>query len=240
MKSIVCIAAIILLLGITTLVYAGSPAPPIRLWDTITPLSDPNNISQRKGWRAVDAKTARQGDLAVETGPVIVVFNSKKGRVQLYSKDVLTAIMIPADLLEKAITLGPILITSGEENPLTIHTSFSPAGAKERPVMFSFAEPGIVGIWPKDDARSIAVVAPLQLAIVPSFVGDDLIYDRRAYPIGTSSLYLMSEHILLGLLQHGDDELVMTWQQDIPMIRWRGGTSQGGRPRKAADVLVGR
>jgi hypothetical protein len=58
----------------------------------------------------------------------------------------------------------------------------------------------------------------MELAIVPSFVGDDLIYDPRNYP-SAKTLSLPSEHFLLGLVTGESSVLVMTWQEAMPSVQ---------------------
>ena len=221
MKSMLYIAAAILLLTIATVVWTDPPSALVHVWDTVTPLRAPIDLTQRQGWRAVDGRGPLQGDLVAEANSLTAVFASNLGRVLVYAKDdpMCRAEVSPTSLQGKAATLTQVMVSEGEENPLVVHTLFSAKGTSEPvPITFSFGEGSALGIWPKDDTRSITISAPIELALVPSFVGDDLIYDPQAYP-SAPSLSLVSEHVLLGLLKGGNSELVMTWQDDIPSVQ---------------------
>lgn len=220
MKSMLGFTATILLLTIATVAWADPPPSSIHLWDTVTPLPAAIDLTHRQGWSASDAKQPLRGDLVVETDSFTVVFASGRGRVLVYAKDdsIRRVEVSPGSLQGRVATLSQVMVSVGEENPVVVHTVFSAQGSnKPMPVTFSFAEEGVLGIWPRDDTRSVTISAPVELALVPSFVGDDLIYDPQAYP-SAPSLSLVSEHVLLGLLKGGDSELVMTWQDDIPSV----------------------
>jgi hypothetical protein len=221
MKSMLYVAAAVLLVTIATVAWADPPSALVHMRDTVTPLRAPIDLTQRQGWRAVEGKSPLQGDLVVEDDSLTVVFASNLGRVLVYAKDdpMCRAEVSPTSLQEKAATLTHVMVSKGEENPLVVHTVFSAKGTSEpAPITFTFGEGGVLGIWPKDDTRSITIFAPVELALVPSFVGDDLIYDPQACP-SAPSLSLVSEHVLLGLLKGGNSELVMSWQDDIPSVR---------------------
>ena len=221
MKSTLYLAAAILLVTTATVVWADPPPARIHVWDTVTPLREPIDLTQRQGWRAVDGKGALQGDLVADADSFTVVFASNPGRVLVYAKDdpVRRAEVSPTSLQGKAPILTQVMVSEGEENPLVVHTLFLASGTSEPvPITFSFGEGNAFGIWPGDDTRSITISAPIELALVPSFVGDDLIYDPQAYT-SAPSLSLVSEHVLLGLLKGGNSELVMTWQDDIASVQ---------------------
>lgn len=155
-----------------------------------------------------------------ETSSLTVVFVSSLGRVLVYAKDdpVCQALVSPTSLQGKAATLARVMVSEGEENPVVVYAVFSAKETSEPvAVTFSFGEGGVLGIWPQDSARNVTISAPIELTLVPSFVGDDLIYDPQAYP-SAPFLALASEHVLLGLLKGGNSELVMTWQDDIPSV----------------------
>ncbi|MDH7568286.1 MAG: hypothetical protein QHJ73_01700, partial [Armatimonadota bacterium] len=75
---------------------------------------------------------------------------------------------------------------------------------------FCLTPQGILTIYPGPGVSAVSVSGSLSAAIVPSILGDDLIYHAMNYPEG-GALYLPAENWLLGLLEGEDAELVLVW-----------------------------
>jgi hypothetical protein len=60
--------------------------------------------------------------------------------------------------------------------------------------------------------KGISFRSPIEYGIVPSFIGDDLIYNPKEYP-STNTLCIPSENLFLGLLEGETDVVVVTWPE---------------------------
>ncbi len=108
--------------------------------------------------------------------------------------------------------------TKRQDGVTLVQAEFGAPGVEGLPIAFSFTNDRVLSIAPSGNTRGVRIVAPVELALVPSFVGDDLIYDPRSYPTG-KTLAVSSEHILVGLLKGESSVLVTTWQEAAPKIR---------------------
>lgn len=221
------LVAVALVLGVAAVAWvdrAPASAGPVavRLWDTVTPLSGQADLAQHKAWLAVTAASSGhlRGDLVVETGALGTAFSSRLGRVLVYSKaepSQRKAVIVPAELAAKQAVVASTAIAE-ENGGLTVRALFRASGSASFPLTFSFTDERIVAVTPEGNTRGVSLSAPIELAVVPSFVGDDLIYDPRDYP-SAKTLALLPEHFLLGLLKGEASLLVMTWQEDTPSVQ---------------------
>ena len=214
----------------------------IRLWDTMAPLQALPPTGGRSAWRAVSprASSSLGGDLVVEVDGLSVAFASRLGKVAVsgngaHSEN--TALITPIDISGARAVIAST--TAAEHNGVVIVTAeFQAPGAKSLPVTFTFRDDRIVAVRAEGVTSGVRFAAPIDLAIVPSFVGDDLIYDPRDYP-SAQTLHLPSEHFLLGLVSGENGMLVMTWQEVMPAVRLR--LAEGGsRTGIEAIEFVGR
>lgn len=223
------------LLAITAASDAASPAT-IRLWDTVAPLRTEADLARRGGWRAFSAG-AIHGDLVAETEALVVAFASRLGKVLITSRaepSQRRAEVRPAELLGKQVTLATAV--TEQSGVVTVQADFRTAGGSGLPISFSFSGERIVRVTPQQGTRAIALTAPLELAMVPSFLGEDLIYDPRDYP-AAKTLSLPSEHFLVGLLKGESSMLVATWQEEIPRVQLS--LSNTGKPGISAANFAG-
>jgi len=228
------IAYIAVSLALLAGAVAASAATPVGLWATVEPLRGQADLASRTAWRAVTPGAALRGDLVVESGTLAAAFASRLGKVLVYSKAEplpRKAEIRPAELLGRPVTLRATV----DSSRASVKADFRTADGKSWPMAFSFSD-GIVGIRPQGDTRGIGLAAPIDLAMVPSFVGEDLIYDARDYASATT-LSLPSEHLLLGLLRGEASMLVAAWQEDIPSVRLT--LNHTGRPGISAVSFVG-
>jgi len=207
----------------------------ILIWDTLSPFVNTVDLRDRSKWKPVptDLLTLEldpsaafsdpgyygreytfKGDVIVENEHLTAVFWVGKGKVAIYSK---------ADTNEKRIEFVPlqlkgaparitscsILQNTGDEAALEI--SFSARKTKENlSVIISFSKSEIVGIKPAENMKGISLLGPVEYGIMPSFIGDDLIFNPREYP-SMNRLCIPSENLFLGLLKGQNDVLVVTW-----------------------------
>jgi hypothetical protein len=212
------LAGAVIVVGVVAAVFVtrparGGSAPAVHLWDTVTPLHGSGDVRMSQQWRSIDAAAPGKlrGDLVVQTDAVAAAFASRLGQVLLNG-----VAIRPVALAGKQAQLTA---TASERNgAVTVRADFRAPGAKSLPISFSFMDGRILAITPEGNTRGVSVAAPIELAIVPSFVGDDLIYDARNYP-SAETLSLPSEHFLLGLVKGEASMLVLTWQEAMPSVR---------------------
>jgi len=228
-------AFVVLLPSLTTALPASAQdehgaGHALRLWDTVTPLQQQADVTQRQGWRAVTSAASGHlhGDLVIETDGLVAAFASRLGKVLVSGSAERPvglarrpsggqAAICPVELSGKPAIIGST--TFAELSGVVIaQADFRAPGAENLPIAFRFARDRILTARPEGSTRGITISAPIELAIVPSFVGDDLIYDPKDYP-SAGTLALPSEHFLLGLLEDENGMLVATWQEAMPSVR---------------------
>jgi len=213
------------------------------VWDTQSPFVDTVDIRDRTNWRPVptDLLTLEanppvassdpgyygreysfKGDAVVENERLTAVFWSGKGRVVIYSK--VYAGQKRIEFVPLQLKRGPVSITcckilqnTGDEAALEVFFSGEAAGENVSAI-FSFSKMEIVEIKPAENTKGISLFSPIEYGIVPSFIGDDLIFDPRAYP-STDTLCIPSENVFLGLLKGENSMLVVTWPKAKQQMR---------------------
>ncbi|MCJ7796626.1 MAG: hypothetical protein MUQ56_07655, partial [Thermoleophilia bacterium] len=173
----------------------------------------------------------------VETKGLIAAFASRPGEVLVCGSapSPIGAAIRPAELAKKQAIIAST--TMAELNDVVIVQAEFRADDQSLPITFTFRGGRIVAIRPEGRTRGISISAPIDLALVPSIVGDDLIYDPKDYP-SAKTLSLPSEHVLLALLNGEGGMLVMTWQEAMPSVQLSLTTS-AGKKSIAAVYLVG-
>jgi hypothetical protein len=203
----------------------------VRLWDTVTPVRGQASVAERKAWQAITpaAPGHLQGDLVVETDGLVAAFASRLGKVLVYGTAGPAgggqAAVCPSQLLGKQAAIASTTMAE-QAGVVMVEADFREPGrgGVDLPVTFWFTGTRTVAIRPEGATKGVSVSAPMDLAVLPSIVGDDLIYDPRDYP-SAKTLSLPSEHFLLGLLKGEGSVLVMTWQ-GLP-------EASSGSPREA-------
>lgn len=253
MKTIACpvaknrltIAMALLSVLVATTLAAAQRDPAergaLRLWDTGVPLRAQVDLTSRPAWRAITpaASGHLQGDLVVEARGLAVAFASQLGEVLVSGSTAspTRAAIRPMDLAGKqAITVSTTL---ADLNDVVIVQAEFGAGDQSLPVTFTFRGDRIVAIRPEGSTQGLSVAAPIDLAVVPSIVGDDLIYDPKDYP-SAKTLALPSEHLLLALLKGEGSMLVMTWQEAMPSVQLPLTTGAGKRSIAAVNLVGGK
>ncbi|MFB3882749.1 MAG: hypothetical protein ACE149_15900 [Armatimonadota bacterium] len=234
----------VLLLAQVGLAHAEPHPGAVRLWDTMAPLNSRDDMKQRKGWQPAGPSSSGrlQGNLVVEADGIVAGFASRLGEVLISNAAGSSqgAAVRPAELLGQQAFLSGTTFAE-QDGVVMAEAEFRAPGGASIPITFTFKGDLIVSVRPEGSTRGVSISAPMELALVPSFVGDDLIYDPKDYP-ATEALSLPSEHFLLGLLEGEKGMLVMTWQEGLPEVRLdlTPGVRAGERGIEAVSLLGGK
>ena len=205
------------------------------IWDTLSPFVNKVDLRDRTNWKVVptDLLTLEtdpsaaisdpayhgreysfQGDVVIENDHLTAVFLSKKGRVVIYSRadsSQKKVELIPLQLKAKSasITFSRILQNTGDNAAMEV--TFSARETEDNySAIFSFDKKQIAEIKPAKNMKGISLLSPIEYGIVPSFIGDDLIFNPGEYPSMTT-LHIPSDNLFLGLLKGQNNMLVITW-----------------------------
>jgi hypothetical protein len=211
------------------------PSANTLIWDTQSPFGNKVDLRDRANWKIVPSNLLTletnpsaaisdpsyygreysfKGDVVVENEHLITVFSSTKGRVVIYSRadsSQKKLELIPLQLKAKpaSITLSRILQNTGDQAALEI--TFSAKETEDNySAIFSFDKKQIVEIKPAENMKGISLLSPIEYGVVPSFIGDDLIFNPREYP-SITTLHIPSDNLFLGLLEGRNNMLVITW-----------------------------
>ena len=172
---------------------------------------------------------AFKGDAVVENRNLVAVFWSAKGRVVIYSKANATPPdgasqesnslskkileFVPLQTKTQPVNISHCEILRNEGDEVALEVFFSSKGTAEVSALFVFGKTEIVEIKPAANMKGISLLSSIEHAVVPSFIGDDLIFGAAEYALANPAnvLFLPAENLLIGLLKGGADELVMTW-----------------------------
>ncbi len=192
------------------------------------------------------------GDAVVENQRVAAVFASAQGRVAIYVKSAAP----PADgslapnssLGQKVIEFAPGISESGSttlrrcqvlrnaDDEAALQVTFAGAASPETTAVFAFDRTEIVEVRPGASLKRVSVVGPLAYGIVPSFIGDDLIYSAADYP-SAHALWIPAENVVLGLVPGEETAVVMTWPGGAARTQLRlSATPTGDRRIESIDV----
>jgi len=197
--------------------------------DLLTLEADPSAAFSDPGYYG--REYSFQGDAVVENEHLTAVFWSRRGKVVIYSRDPRRAGEPKADCSQKTVEFIPlqskrgpasiaccrILQNTGDEVALEVF--FSAEGTGENvSAIFSFSQSEIVEIKPAENMKGISLLSAIEYGVVPSFIGDDLIFDPGGYP-STDTLYIPSENLFVGLLKGENSMLVITWPTGKQQMR---------------------
>jgi hypothetical protein len=228
---------VMIILLVTSISAAGIEAKTANtlIWDTMSPFGNTVDFQDRTSWKSVPAdlltlesnpftafsdpshygrEYAFNGDTVVENEHLTAVFRSKTGRVLIYSKadsNSKKLEFVPLELKDKParITQCSMLQNTGQDTALEV--TFSAKG-KSVSAVIAFDGTGIIDIKPGRNIKGISLISPIEHAIVPNFIGDDLIFNPGNYA-SMNTLCVPSENLFVGLLQGRNDMLVVTWPE---------------------------
>jgi len=213
------------------------------IWDTISPFGDTADLQNRTSWRLVPADLLTlerdpvaassdpgyygreytfKGDAVVENEHLTTLLYSKKGKVVIYSKadtNNQKLELVPLELKGRPARITHCLILQNTGQDAALQVTFSGQG-KNLSAVIAFDRIGIVDIKPDENTRGISLISPIEHGIVPSFIGDDLIFSPSDYA-STNTLCVPSENLFAGLIAGQNDMLVVTWpegQQQMKLV----------------------
>lgn len=208
--------------------------------DLLTLEADPPKASSDPGYYGRDYSF--KGDAVVENHNLAAVFWSAKGRVVIFSmadatgaggggnsgqgRKILEFVPLQLKTQPARISRCEILRNGGDEVALEVF--FSAQGSAEVSSVFVFGKTDIVEIKPAETMKGISLLSSLDYAVLPSFIGDDLVFDPAAYS-SADMLFLPSENLFLGMLADESDMLVMTWPKGKQQVRLSLGKEQAGK-----------
>lgn len=204
---------------------------------------DPLKASSDPGYYGRDYSFA--GDAVVETPGLIAVFRSAKGRATLYCKPDSSGKDKGSGLADwiggKVVEVSPVRVEDGSatisrleilrnaDDEIVLKVGFSHAGSPQAAGIFSFDRTGIVEVKPVEQMKQVRLSISMEYGVVPSFVGDDLIYGAAEHS-ATGVLSVPAENLFLGLLPGESKELVVTWPKGKQRVSLRVG-EENGKPR---------
>ncbi|PYK00661.1 MAG: hypothetical protein DME23_06580 [Verrucomicrobia bacterium] len=210
--------------------------------DLLTLEADPPKAASDPGYYGREYSFT--GDAVVENRSLAAVFWSGKGRVVIYSK---TSATPPGGASSGNTGLGrkileftalqtktqPASISHCEllrnaDDEVALEVFFSAKGSADVSAVFAFGKTEIVEIKPAANMKGISLLGLIEYGVVPSFVGDDLIFDPAQYP-SANALCIPSENLFLGLLPGEEEMLVMTWPKGKQQLKLSLGKEQQGK-----------
>lgn len=234
------------------------------IWDTTSPFGDSVDLQSvrtpqenRTSWKIVPTNPfmlerdpaaaasdpgyygreyAFGGDAVVENEHLIAVFHSKKGNVVIYSKADTNhgkVEFVPLELKGSPARITRCLILQNTGQDAALQVTFSDQG-KNLSAVFTFDRTGIVDIQPGDDMKGVSLISSIEYGIVPSFIGDDLIFNPSDYA-SANTLCVPAENFFVGLLAGQNDMLVVTWPKGGQQMKLMLGDNQQ-KPRLVESV----
>ncbi|MCD6506199.1 hypothetical protein J7M22_06195 [Candidatus Poribacteria bacterium] len=176
----------------------------VRIWDTLLPIDKGTDITDRTTWGKITPSEARgyrfKGDAVAENGYLILLLKPDNGKAILYSK----ADSGPG----KRAEIGPF----GSRGPIeiSIHTGRKAVLKFGPSTLFSIGIDRIVRVESVNGTEGINIAAPIRFGVVPSIIGDDLIFDPDDYP-SLKKLHIAAETLFMGLLDGEGSMLVLVY-----------------------------
>ena len=205
--------------------------------DLFTLETDPPKAASDPGYYG--REYAFQGDAVVVNQHLVASFLSAKGRVVLYSKDgaaspISTAPgrkileFAPLQTKTQPVTISHCAVMRNARDEVALEVSFSTAGSAEVFALLVFDKGGIVEVRPGKNMKGMSLTTRMEYGVVPSFIGDDLIFAPSNYS-SMDALAVPSENVFLGLVEGENDMLVATWPKGQQHLNLKLGKEQQGR-----------
>ncbi|MFC1717734.1 hypothetical protein ACFL6S_29000, partial [Candidatus Poribacteria bacterium] len=190
----------------------GKKIAGIQIWDTWAADGVESSVNRKK----LNIGKPR-GGILLENEYLNVVFRPGSGKVLVYSKSGEDrAILTPLQLIDKAAKIAHLEVLQSSDDEASIEACFSADGIDSCAV-FSFSRNQIIQIKPAESMKGINISNPIEFAIIPGFISDDLMLAPKDYQLET--LHIPSENLLLGLLDGGNSMMVLTWPEGEQRIR---------------------
>jgi len=252
-NGIVLLAIVTMSLGLSGVGWAQSAASPhpVTLWDTGSPLGNMIDLANRTAWKAVPPNLIKleadplksssdpgyygreyafQGDAVVENSYLTAAVWAGKGRVVISSKNSKLEI---GDSRFKAISHCTVLQNTGDDVALEVSFSTGSAGGDVSTIL-AFGKTPMIEIKPAETMKGIGLLGPIEYAVLPGFVGDDLILAPGQYP-SDNALQVPCESLFLGLLKGENSVLVMTWPKGKQQMKL--GLSKQGQEGRLIESI---
>jgi len=191
-----------------------------------------------------------KGDAIVENRSLTAVFWSAKGRVVLYSKADMVAPnsvaqeqsafgrklyeLVPLQFKSKPAKITRCEIVRNAADEVVVEVSFAGPGSESASALLSFGRNEIIEIKPSAKMKGISLLSSIEYGVVPSFIGDDLIFRPAEYE-SSDALFLPAENVFVALLKGEGDELIMTWPKGKQQLSVRLADNQGKRVIQSVD-----
>ena len=206
--------------------------------------SNPAKSSSDPGYYGRDY--AFQGDAILENHRLILAFWSAQGRAVIFSKDLSESSKpTPSQRLNNARKIAELLPSPnknrlgkinrctlirnvGDMAVLEIAFSDGAGEGKESGAVFVLDKSDILEIKPAKTLKAISLLSPIECAIAPSFIGDDLIFLPGEYS-SLNTLHIAAQNLLMGLLHNGDGQLIMTWPKGNQQLQLGLGSKADGK-----------
>jgi hypothetical protein len=129
--------------------------------------------------------------------------------------------LIPLQPEGKSAAVTSCKIVESLEDRTAIDVRFSGAGMNLSAVI-SFGHSPIIEVKPNGKMKGMGFKSPIEFAVIPGFVGDDLVFAPGSFP-SAETLHIPTENVLVGLLSGEDGVSVVTWpgrkQEVTPVLK---------------------
>ena len=208
----------VIVFGLTAPAIAGGAL----VWETSRPFDSEIALDDLRGvtdadhrgdWEAVtpaqvEAGHAFAGNAVVACGDLTAVFERVTGNV--------IAFIQVGETWRERFRIAPEgdaraegLVASRDPGTGAVTVTFDFADGRR--LAFRFRD-AMIEVAPTEDIRGVDIVAQFAYAIVPTFIGDDLVYDPRRAG-GLEALQVPAENALLGLMKEPESILVACWPE---------------------------
>jgi hypothetical protein len=195
-----------------TLILVLALSAQVGAWDTVEPAAD---LSQRSGWKALEAGASPQGDLVVTNGKILGVARKQGSGLEIYSlrsgKPIYRSRLAPPG----AAPVEKMVLSEVGRGAAAVEISWKNTAVRFRiPKGELFVE-----------SQALAGDAPLRIdcagryVILPDFFADDILVDARRLPIDRVDLpsenfvlHFTGEHdaIVMGVFENRDQDVRVT------------------------------
>ena len=189
---------------------------------------------------------AFRGDAAVENQKVLAIFWASKGTLLLYSKSG-SAGTTPVNHSDSKVLTKILELTAADPESGGSAESVVLCNAADK-VVLEFRCPGnrglrvefdsseVVYVRPTGELKRVRLRAPVEYAIAPSFIGDDLVFGGLGKAPSVDTPIVPAENMLLALLTGEANELVITWPSGKQQVSLETGPAADAR-RPIGSVL---
>ena len=196
------------------------------------------------------------GDAVVENQGLLAVFSTARGSVTILSKEgtgkpmtagavainfsrQITEVIPLATKAGASATMRRVAIVRNAGDEVVLEVTYSGAnagaGGPGETALFTFGRNEIVELKPMGTLKGLRLLSSIEYGVLPSFIGDDLIYDPAAFP-EAKSLAVPSENMFVGLQPGGDRMLVVTWPKGQQQVRLGLADTEGKRRIESLDL----